>query len=225
MAQAFRCPDAGFQEPKCEQIRQEGLRVGCIDQAKYQKLKGEGRFPGCMGSTFIGDCPCGCFAPETLIELLTEVGSENMPAYSLYKNWKNVELASLEDEAHLTKPTYVARSIAVATEGDESKALVRIELDNGSVLRLTEKHPVLKASGQMITAREVTLGDKLVDRNGDELFIRKVGREPYDGKVYNFETDGKTLASHVVVAEGVLVGDLAWQNALEQELGGIAIRK
>lgn len=223
----LRCPNGEFQEAQCEAIRTEALKVGCIDQPTYNRLKAEGRFPACVVATFVGDCPCGCFAPETLIDVLSKRNGEAalIAAAELFGNSGRYVLSSLEDNASLSSPRFVSRTIANATGGDESRPLVRVVLRDGQILRLTEKHPVLKASGEMTTARELTKGDTLVNREGGMVPIEVVDREKYKGQVYNFETNGESLASHIIVAEGVLVGDLAWQNSLEEELGGIAIRQ
>jgi hypothetical protein len=223
----LRCPKAEFSPPVCEGIRQDAIKVGCIDPGTALRLKIEDRFPACVGATMVGDCPCGCFAEDTRIEIGSADSAEveSITSRELFENRNDARLAALEDEAHLAAPKLVSRGIRSATHGDEAQPLVRIELTDGRVLRLTEKHPVLRENGEMITARELTRGDRLVNRDGGIAGIREIGREPYRGQVFNFETNGTTPESHVIVAEGILVGDLAWQNSLEQELGGIAVRK
>lgn len=223
----LRCPNGAFPADKCEAIRSDALRNGCIDQATYNRLKAETRFPACVGSTNVGDCPCGCFAPDTLISVLNgkSGAEEDVMAKVLYDLSSAYQLNSLDSSSTLNAPQFVGRGIANATAGDESQPLVRIETNDGRVLRITEKHPVVKSSGEMVTARELTAGDQLVDESGHTVSIAKLSREAFQGQVYNFETNGKSLAAHIIVAEGVLVGDLAWQNSLEEELGGIAIRQ
>lgn len=223
---ALRCPNGAFDAARCEIIRNDALRVGCINEQTYRELVAGNRFPACVGSTLVGDCPCGCFAGDTSIDVELSHGEKaQMLAFLLFDQWQDHSVSALEDSARLNDIRLVPRELNRATVGKERLPLVVLSLSNGRTLRLTQKHPVLKHTGQMVTAREVTRGDRVLDRRGQEVFVTRVERVREEGNVYNFETDGTTLASHVVVAEGVLVGDLAWQNALEEELGGIAIRE
>jgi hypothetical protein len=43
--------------------------------------------------------------------------------------------------------------------------------------------------------------------------------------VFNFLTTGKTKKGHLIVAEGIIVGDLMWQNTLGNELNEVAVRQ
>lgn len=225
-ANPLRCPNAAFDATRCEAIRADALKVGCINEAVYNQLRAENRFPACVMSTQVGDCPCGCFAMDTVIDVISrrDGKSGEMMAWLLFDNWEQFGVAALQDDARLSDIRLTARDIKQATVGKENVPIVVLTLSNGRTLRLTEKHPVMKHTGEMFTAREVTRGTRVLDRDGHPVTITNVKRQREEGNVYNFETNGSTLASHIIVAEGVLVGDLAWQNALEEELGGVAIR-
>ncbi len=43
--------------------------------------------------------------------------------------------------------------------------------------------------------------------------------------VYNFRVVGNDAQAHIIVAEGVFVGDLSWQNELAAEMESIRLRK
>lgn len=225
LADALRCPNGAFPAERCEQVRNEALRVGCIDQATFDRLRSENRFPACVGAVNVGDCPCGCFAPEALLDVLNAGRSTVVSALNLFTADRGTTLLALASDARLSNPNYESSLIANRTIGEEKVPLVRVETTDGRILRITEKHPVLKADGKMVTARELTRSDELVNRDGSHAKIRRLTRETSPDSVYNFQTSGTTLASHVIVAEGLLVGDLAWQNTLEQELTGISLRK
>ena len=55
--------------------------------------------------------------------------------------------------------------------------------------------------------------------------ITAIGRRQADADVVNFETQGDSELNHIIVAEGVFVGDLVWQNQLAADLGKVALRQ
>ena len=53
--------------------------------------------------------------------------------------------------------------------------------------------------------------------------ITEIKREHTSEEVINFLTVGKSLRSHMLIAEGVVVGDLAWQNDLVAALDRVVM--
>lgn len=222
IADVARCNDQA--SANCAPLRQAAVAQGCITQAQANEMAAANQIPLCVGSTSMGTCKCGCFAPNTRLGIWSE-SLEDLTAESLYGRNLSPELMSLTADARLSRPEFEGRVIADKSHGKEERYLVRFELANGNTLRVTEGHPILLASGQMKTAREITLGDKLIDASGKEMGLANVTREAYQGNVYNFQTNGQALSQHVLIADGVLVGDLAWQNAMHEEWEGLSLRQ
>ena len=61
--------------------------------------------------------------------------------------------------------------------------------------------------------------------DGQPVKVTAIAREKPTADVFNFETAGATHMSHIIVAEGVLVGDLKIQDELADEEGSIALRR
>ena len=222
MADVARCNDQA--SANCAPLRQAAVAQGCISEAQANAMAAANQIPLCVGSTVMGTCKCGCFAPDTLLGVWSE-SLDEVSAQALYGKVQLPPLMSLTAEARLSRPEFEGRVIADKSHGQEERYLVRLEIANGRTLRVTEGHPILLSSGQMKSAREITQGDKLLDSSGRELSLSSVEREAYKGDVYNFETAGKALNQHVLVAEGILVGDLAWQNAMHEEWEGLSLRQ
>jgi hypothetical protein len=90
---------------------------------------------------------------------------------------------------------------------------------------VTQHHPMILASGQIIEASQVDRAMAFVGLDGNPVAIKSITREQAIGDVFNFQTAGDTQLSHVIVAEGILVGDLKLQNELEAEQSSIQLRR
>lgn len=80
----------------------------------------------------------------------------------------------------------------------------------------------------MITAAALKDDDILMDGIGKSVYIENIYREKMpenSKKVINFTTPEDNPASHVVLAEGVQVGDNRWQMYLEIQSERLRIRK
>lgn len=177
-------------------------------------------------------CACGCFAAGTQILVSsTEFLERREESVSfLYQNHESSLLRPLAITDRWSRDftdELIPRDIDRFTVGEEQKRLVVFHLANNRKLKLTTRHGVVIADGRIIAAEDIKLSDGLLSPDGDLVSIDAITRELTKGRVYNFllreSIDGNT-DPHVVVAEGVLVGDLIWQNRREAELGSILIR-
>ncbi|KAB8032268.1 Hint domain-containing protein [Fluviispira multicolorata] len=97
--------------------------------------------------------------------------------------------------------------------------------NNNLRLAVTSEHAILLADGRMIAAKNVKLTDQLVLANGNPIGIKSIESLKTNKNVLNVLTTGNSNIEHTVFAEGLIVGDLAWQNNLQKQLNAIAIRK
>lgn len=111
--------------------------------------------------------------------------------------------------------------------GPEPEPLIVIETTDARIIKLTTKHPVLTASGEMVLAKELKIEDGLIDQDGSKVEILSLSTEMYEGNVVNFMIDEpiESRLEHVIFAHRIAVGDLAWQSSLEDELNQIIIRQ
>ncbi len=174
-------------------------------------------------------CTCGCFIPHTLI--LTENGENTIFETLEAAKYQNVRVKvrqSLKNFGELRDSSPLrAKHFRV---GAENKALVKLSLSNGRALEITEKHPVLvlrKNRQQMLQAHFVRESDVLLDEQGNEVAIVSIESKqlPEDSNtVINFASDEENPLAHLIVAEGVQVGDNRWQAALEVIKSRVDIR-
>ena len=169
-------------------------------------------------------CRPGCFAEDT--QILTASNQHGVTASkpAAQVTVKDV-LIAMADEASVDDVKLVARTIGAATHGPEVPALFVFTLSNGAKLRVTEHHPMVLADGSIVRASNVEPKALFMGIDGVAVRVVSIGRELTAGQVYGFETRSETQIGHVIVAEGVLVGDLKLQDDLQIELKGIEARR
>jgi hypothetical protein len=103
------------------------------------------------------------------------------------------------------------------SHGGEDEPLVGLRDDQGHALQLTSKHPVVKASGEVVFASTLRERDKVMTDRGVASIV-SVTRIPYAGQVFNLTlgTADEQLKvgknGTTMFAGGFLVGDSAMQK-------------
>jgi hypothetical protein len=216
-----RCTNA-ITQGTCEQELKYALDRGLVSGPAYDWGLQNGYYPVIDRNDVVqAVCRCGCFAEDTAI--LAAAGwtpVQDLTAGALVESYAGLESAPEEPLPLAPLP------LASVLSGDESQALYVFELANGHTLRLTRHHAVVLADGRIVAAHDVGPDDALMDyATGAPVRILAIGRQPAQGRVFNFEVAASESSGHIVVAEGVLVGDLAWQNQLQGDLGGVLVRR
>lgn len=206
--------------------------VGCIDPSEYAILHAKNLVPMCdaISGAFTHTCYCGCLAPETRLLALDTVDREAkwIAIEDLPGREDDLELYTLRPDARLGDLHLETKRVAKMTAGVETKPMVAVTLRDGRRLRLTEEHGVLLSDGRMVAAGDLTPADALVTMHGDPASIRSIERLHAAGqRVHNVLIDApnESKTSHLIIAEGFVVGDLAWQNSLARELDAVAVRQ
>lgn len=219
-----RCGN-GLSHELCQENNSRALRNGLLTQDAYNWLQTNGfcavNIDGLQ--MIIAICPVGCFEEDTAILSLSEDGAGKWVAA------KDItlddELFGLNANALLSSPALNSRPIERMAYGDEQADLYVFSLSNGHDLRVTQHHGMVLADGRVIEARKVAEGDLFIALDGSEVVVQSIGREPTSADVYNFFLSVETPQEHIIAAEGVLVGDLAWQSTLTSELDSISLRR
>ncbi len=76
----------------------------------------------------------------------------------------------------------------------------------------------------MVAAKNLKEGQILVSSDGKPVTLERIEHRMIAEDVLNVLTAGDSGLSHMVFAEGLVVGYLAWQNSLQSELNAVAIR-
>lgn len=212
----------------CNNLNQTAIHNGLVTLDGFSWLTSNGF---CAMSVDFGAglqlydfCPLGCFSADT--QLLTGVSDEQTVSYARASSvTRPGTLISLADEATIDDVSIVPRSIRRIVHGPEDADLYVFALANGSTLRVTQHHPMVIDDGTIIEAQDVGPAMSFVGIDGASVAITSITREKPVGEVYNFETEADTRLGHVIVAEGVLVGDLKLQNELGAEQNSIESRR
>ncbi|WP_245814714.1 Hint domain-containing protein [Cystobacter ferrugineus] len=218
-----RCARAISAE-ECKIELDYGLEQNLITREAYDWGLVNGYYP-VIGrrDTVDAVCKCGCFEANTLILTQDKLGA---PAWIAAKDiTKETTLFSLNEQATLSQPTFDTKPILAFTKGEEHPALYVFELDNGHTLKVTQNHGMLLSDGRVVEARTLEAGAEFVALDGATVRVKNLRFEHTKEDVYNFEVESQISAGHIIAAEGVLVGDMAWQNQLGRELGSIAVRR
>ena len=167
-------------------------------------------------------CPVGCFAADT--EILSALRGRT--TYSRASEiTRNDSLWSLSDRANLRAVALTKHDIGRVVHGPEIPELFVFALATGATLRVTQHHPMILDNGMIVEAAQVEDGASFIGVDGRPVAVVSITREPATEDVFNFQTVGDTQLSHVIVADGVLVGDLKLQNDLAAEQASIELRR
>lgn len=110
-----------------------------------------------------------------------------------------------------------ALTVIGISHGNEAEPLVALRDDKGHKLRLTSKHPMITAAGDVVFASAIQKHDRVITERGITSIVA-VERVPYSGQVYNLrlgtpEEQAKVGRNRTTMfAGGFLVGDAAMQQ-------------
>lgn len=108
-------------------------------------------------------------------------------------------------------------TVTGVSRGREDEPLVDLRDNKGHELHVTTKHPILKASGEVVFASAIKTGDQVMTDRGIANIV-SVARLPYTGQVFNLKlgTPEEQLKvgknGTTMFAGGFLVGDSAMQT-------------
>ncbi|KAB8028084.1 Hint domain-containing protein [Fluviispira multicolorata] len=227
-SQAGRCHKVPVAAEQCNKQREQALKVRCINQQEYSTLVRINAYPLCdFDYSLLAHCSCGCFEESTRIfsfeNSSNEVGYKPISRIISEKN--KFSVASVKPNSTLTNLNIGLYNLLSTTSGPEEKPLVVFKTINNLRLAVTSEHAILLANGKMVAAKNVKMSDQLVLANGSPIELKSIESLKTNKNVLNLLTTGESNIEHTVFAEGLIVGDLAWQNNLKSMLNAIAIRQ
>ncbi|MBU97815.1 MAG: hypothetical protein CL429_01855 [Acidimicrobiaceae bacterium] len=182
------------------------------------------RMGGCFGRTESGNwftytdsmgtvrCRCGCFAEETIFETIDgPLAAGDMPGLTSFP--------ALFGSDSLEFGDYISLEAINIVSGPEKDPVYTFVTESGNKITVSDKHPVVISSSQggfekVITADQVKTGDFLVKSDGTPTSVIALRTSQYHGKVINFDMRGTKPEHHIIVANGLKMGDNVWQQKL-----------
>lgn len=222
-----RCATA-IDQTVCDFLNNTALSNGLITQGGFNFLNQVSFCAIVMdlgqGFRVFDFCPKGCFAADT--QIASSVASDGLAGYVPARSVApKSTVVSMTDDASFSNLLLAPLSVKRIVLGPEDADLFVFALANGHTLRVTQHHPMVLDSGEIVQASQVNQKMSFVGLDGQPVAVTSITREKPTADVFNFETEGDTQLSHIIVAEGVLVGDLKIQNELSDEEGSIALRR
>lgn len=222
----FRCAKNGISQQSCRELQDNALSSHCINSDEYNTLKQRNEAPYCWNNELISWCSCGCFDPRTRVFVEDRMGKSFWERIdTVVQNKEAFKLWSLTEDSSFQPLQTQSLAIRKTTSGPEADPLIYIHTEDGHELGVTQDHAVLCSTGEMLRAKSLQIGQSLVTSDGAFTKIARLEHKTIQDDVVNVLTDSEALKSHIILAEGLAVGDLAWQNSLESELNSIVIRK
>jgi len=219
-----RCPSE-ISQTVCTALTTNATRLGLLTTDGASYLRGRGYCPILRpdAGAILGFCPAGCFSGET--QILTAMADDGVPGYTqVSRVLPDGTVLAASDSSGVDAMALVSRTVGRIVSGPEAPPLVVLALSTGATLRVTSHHPMVLNTGAVVEAAGIVRGAKFIGVDGRTVAVVAVANEPATTDVFNFETTGTSQLSHVVVAEGVLVGDLKLQNELAAEQHSIELR-
>jgi len=201
----------------------------CINGTEYSYSQVHSLAPLCSQinpTVYIGFCYCGCLERSTGIFIQDPKSGRNSTERIDQITVGSVSVHALTEDATLSRVRYEPRAIEARTAGAENKPLVVVHTADGAVLAATELHAILLSTGAMVAAKDLEAGQRMVRQDGSFSIIASITRESTKDDVFNVLTNaGLNHKGHMIVANGLIVGDLMWQNTLAKDLNSIIVRQ
>lgn len=192
---------------------------GLVEDQEARKLDECSRPEGYF---IVAVCLSSCYTPDQL--LLLPNGEQEIGVLDTKNAPEVITLTSGATRDALSyQATPVQFYIHSLTEGQHE--IVDIKTLGGKSLSVTENHPLLNGDGVMVMARDLQVGDVLINVDGGEEAITSLSKRSYFGKVYNVFPDSKDLNENIVVAQGLLNGSGSYQNENLIYLNKLVLRK
>ena len=216
----LRCdPDDELTKEECEDDRRHALEVGCISQADLNILISYNGCPKCdykRGKySYVGWCTQGCFVRGTKV-LVWDINIDKKiwaPIEEIVYKPARFRVAALRSDSTRSNLVYDFFPIRLTTFGPEAKPLVSIQTQDGGKLGITTDHGAMLSNGTLVAAEMLRVGDKLLAEGGKSLEIVDIARPNSDDDVFNLSVETDSNISHLIIAEGFVVGDQFLQGS------------
>jgi hypothetical protein len=181
---------------------------------------------GTLVPRFASLTPTGGNALPTRVFFLNSCFAEGTPIRRADGSRTTVEALKAGDRV-ISNPKGTVLTVMATSNGGETEPLVELRDDKRHRLQLTAKHPVVRASGDVVFASAVQVGDRMMTDRGIARIV-SVARVPYAGKVYNLKLGTDAERARVgkrgttMFAGGFLVGDSSMQQDLDAPRRAVA---
>ncbi len=165
-------------------------------------------------------CAVGCYSPEQRLLFDDEWLAI---ADAARQDRTQLQVSSVADYQALGGARLVPQAIESFTRGGDSAGLQVITLANGNTLRVTPDHPLVHASGRMVRADSLRVGEYLLGLDG-LVSILGIETRAFTGDVWNIRPVSTAKLDNILVVEGVLTGSQRFQYEWARQVYRRALR-
>lgn len=140
----------------------------------------------------------GCFVEGTMIRMA---------------NGKDLPIEIVRPGAKVMRSNGTTAMITKMVAGPEKIPVYYLKTQDGREVGVTEGHPMVTLTG-IKKAKDLNEWDLLLVEKNNWTGIESIAQRKYDRLVYNFVVEGKTTNDHIIVANGIMTGDLYIQKQL-----------
>lgn len=166
-------------------------------------------------------CLSSCYTPDMLLSF----SSGDVDVESAYLD-NLQDILTISPESTIEKMLFEYKPVAnhIRSVVDGKHEIIKFLTNSGKILKVTPNHPLIDGKGRMIRADQFKKGDYLVNTEGEREQIVALSQETYKGKVYNVDVNASQYTEKVIVAQGLLSGDLSFQNENTKYLERVLFR-
>jgi hypothetical protein len=166
-------------------------------------------------------CLSSCYTPDMMLSF--NIGDVDVES-AYQENLQDILSVSAESTIEKMVMQYRPVKNHIRSIIDGKHEIIKFLTDSGKVLKVTPNHPLVNGNGQMMRADRFKQGDFLVNVDGGKEKIVALTGQEFHGKVYNVEIDANHYTDQILVAQGLLSGDLSFQNENTRYLERILFR-
>lgn len=175
--------------------------------------------PCISGLTKLGACMAGCYTPSQHLDF--------DGALSAIEEGFRSELRSvtaLTADSQVGQLRFAPQPIQSFVMGQTDETIYILSADNGRRLEVTAEHPMVDATGLVVKAKNLRVGDRLMTAAGQSTRIVSLEQRMYHGAVWNVQPRSRNQSENILVAEGFLTGSVRFQNEWADDLFRISLR-
>ena len=168
----------------------------------------------CVSPTLVklGTCYAGCYTPEQRLMFKGEF----QPIEGAYQSNMS-SVTALTTASSLGALSFGEQAIRTYVAGKTSEDIFVLQAADGRRVEVTGNHPMVRADGEMVTAKTLQMGDSLLGADGQQLSLSRIEVFPYAGYVWNVQPQSKERLENILNAEGFLTGSVRFQNEWAEE--------
>ncbi|WNZ64076.1 Hint domain-containing protein [Myxococcus sp. MxC21-1] len=168
-----------------------------------------------------GVCEPGCYTPDQKILL-----SDGAMGIREALESGRMDLVTLSPEASFSAVELLDNKVEHYTlDRDATKQeILTFRTRSGGELRVTTEHPLVTPDGTLKRARELGVGDSLVDRHGQADEIVSLDTKWEYTRAYNVRPVTTDLTSNIIIAQGYLNGSQRFQSEYVDEMNRMILR-